>query len=85
MKIYIVMGESGEYSDRNVWDVKAFKNEIDARKFVEDCTKEGNILKLKYEYEWYDSTIHDKHPLDPDFKIRGNDFNYWIEETELED
>lgn len=32
--IYVVQGESGEYSDRSGWDVRAFTKEEDAKAYV---------------------------------------------------
>jgi hypothetical protein len=39
--IYVVMGTTGEYSDRVEWPVKAFQSEEKAEKFI-------NHLSLKY-------------------------------------
>lgn len=34
-KLFVVIGTTGEYSDRSEWLVRAFKREADARTYVE--------------------------------------------------
>ena len=46
MKIYIVQGETGEYSDRIEWVVCAFKSEEDARECVEQLSVLARLLKI---------------------------------------
>ena len=41
MKVYIVLGTSGEYSDREIWTLGGFYSEDNAKKLVENATKEA--------------------------------------------
>ena len=48
MKIYVVIGEEGEYSDRVEWCVKAFTNKPAAEQFVIAATAHGKEMHKKY-------------------------------------
>ncbi len=49
MKIYLVVGSTGEYSDSINWYVAWYKNEKKAQKHCELATQEAKIIKFKYE------------------------------------
>lgn len=54
-KVYVVMGTSGEYSDRNEWPVIAYFDKEKAEQHIKNATQEANkifqnkpIIKNKY-------------------------------------
>ena len=91
MKIYIVKGSTGEYSDYVEWLVKAFLTEKAAQTFVEHASSIakqifninqqqflGNLLR------YTDRCIVD-HPMDPKFQEDYTGTSYTYEEIELEE
>src|SRR5579872_4341894 len=84
MTIYVVRGQTGEYSDRSEWTVKAFVHEAAAKKFVVDCTEQGNELNSKHNGKLYrvDDTTKQTW-LDPKFYCDYSGFNYWYDSVEL--
>jgi len=89
MKIYVIQGSTGEYSDHMEWPVCAFKDEQKAKDFVVQLTKEAQELfaasKHYLEYEYYDSAEVGLPPNDPDFNCYYGRFNYVYFEAELKD
>jgi hypothetical protein len=86
MKIFIVFGSSGEYSDHQEWTVKAFYDEDRAKELVERATIRGKEIEKKFSDERkYFNRYEDKglNEFDPDFIYDYSGFNYYIEETEL--
>ena len=60
---YIVFGDRGEYSDYQLWAVRAFDNEAEAERFKEECQRIYDDARDKSDNEdWYAWT----HPFDPD-------------------
>jgi hypothetical protein len=51
IKIYVVTGESGEYSDRDLWVERAFYQEEDAKQFIlkKDEEKRSKLLQVYQE------------------------------------
>lgn len=94
MKIYIVQGECGEYSDRSQWIVKAFKDKKKADFFVERIellvpTIRQNYYDNEDDFEKQAIFLCDfmkselKH-LDPDLRCYyDGSFEHWVEEVEL--
>ncbi|OQB10405.1 MAG: hypothetical protein BWY21_00326 [Parcubacteria group bacterium ADurb.Bin216] len=85
MKIYVVQGSTGEYSDHREWILKAFTKEQKAKDFVVACTQEYQRIKSSYEdkYDW--PKEKDPHKLDPAFEWDYTGTNYTYFETELEE
>ena len=48
-RIFIVMGQCGEYSDTRYWLVRAFQSESAAQKWVTLATKRAKELIAKYD------------------------------------
>ena len=81
MKIYIVWGETGEYEDRESWNVKAFIHKQAAEEFRESCQI------------FADSLVSNDHPKkvkanghlspDPYFYMDYTGTKYSIEKLEL--
>ena len=84
MKIFVVTGTTGEYSDRVEWLVKAVKDEQAAKDFVVTATKiarEQEVLKSKSR-DWL---FQVKSELDPDISMEYTGTNYYYSEVELEE
>ena len=80
MFVYVVVGSVGEYSSRQEWCVKAFKDEQQARDFGAQWKAMGDdILSHNYHQE----LIH--HPLDQLFPSRcgEDDCAFRIEAVEV--
>jgi hypothetical protein len=86
VKIFIVMGETGEYSDRNEWIVSAHyveQNAIDLRHRL-------NVAFRCISPQWlavywnYESEIQNHMKLDSNFSLGSNrEVRYFITATEL--
>lgn len=91
MKIYIVCGTSGEYSDRSEWIVKAFFNKKRAEKLVLDANAEARKNECKWSIDRDDDYYKCVEPLKNKFDKTGNGDhsgwdrpNYYLEETILD-
>lgn len=73
-KIYVVIGETGEYSDSLKWLVKSFVKKDDAKSFCE--TKLEND-----ELEFWD--LQGRNKYDPKFERSYPGTEYYYEEIEL--
>lgn len=89
MKIYIVHGETGEYSDRSDWNVCAYKNEEDAKIHVVKASEVARELYAKYQNDfmnWYDDDgVIKTNPYDKRFSMDYTGTNYGYSEVELHD
>lgn len=89
MKIYIIQGSTGEYSDHKEWVVCALRDKQKAQEFIHQLVQEANTIlsKFKNKNEWRRS--NDWHPEvpsnDPQFAVDYTGFNYNLIETELRD
>lgn len=81
MKIYVVIGQTGEYSDNTQWLVRAYKTEKEAQDFC--------LMAIKWAEEYhrkYRRTIYAEHPLpdfDSGFKMDYTGTIYEYKEVEL--
>jgi len=94
MKIYRVVGNTGDYEDSVEWTAKCFFDEDKALAFVEDCNAFANWLM---EEDEEDKDYEDVYPryyntedyidLSPDKNIRVDYTGtyYYTEELEVED
>lgn len=48
-KAFVVMGERGEYSDRNVWSVCVLFDEVEAQEYAVRCQREVRALLTSWE------------------------------------
>lgn len=92
MKIYVVQGSTGEYSDHREWLVCAFKEEQQAKNFVVQLTQEANTMlaKYKHRYDWKcgkSGRMFDRElpPNDHFFDCDYTGFNYTYCDVELKD
>lgn len=71
MKIWIVEGSTGEYSDHSEWPVKAYTTEAAAKEMVELCSAEYRRIKIRREElgldTWDDMPVDCVHKYDPGF------------------
>lgn len=85
MKIYIVFGESGEYSGKERWMVKAFRDENKAKQLAEDAQKEADLLKIKADNNEIDYwEVEGLNKYDPNYRMIYSEVDYDVEEIELE-
>lgn len=70
MKVFIVFGQTGEYSDHVDWPVKGFTDKARAESFEFECTKAAKVWKEE----------RDRRRSDPDF-----DWSYVGGQQELKD
>jgi hypothetical protein len=82
VKVYVVMGSTGEYSDRTEWPVKAFRDEARAKEFVIDCDREANRIQVEHDRG---IRIRQTHKHDPDFRMDYTGTSYFLYEVELDD
>jgi hypothetical protein len=83
MKIYVVFGQTGEYSDQEIWMVKAFKTIKAATKMVLLANRESRrIFALSYNKSHIFRT--EKNSYDPNMKMDYTGTNYYYERVELE-
>lgn len=79
-KIYVVMGTSGEYSDRNEWAVVAYTIEKDARRHVylaSAAAREIYLISMRTKKDWREiKNIYDPH-------MEGCDAQYFYYTVEL--
>lgn len=93
MKIYIVSGSTGEYSDRTDWMVRAYASEDEAKRVVEEYSAKAKEVEVRCDLPEDDPNHFDKskrwrddfkwpHP-DPDFQMDYTGTSYAYGEIEL--
>jgi hypothetical protein len=86
--IYIVMGTSGEYSDRDEWPVCAYSDKERAQQHVVDASNRARVLSQWRDADgkpWRYSDAPDKptNEYDPDMLMDYTETSYFLYETEL--
>lgn len=81
-KCYAVVGETGEYSDRQIWISKIFADKGLADKVAKEYKDEAQFLFRKYE-EYY--RIPDRVHSDPKFSCDYTGTGYSVQEIDFED
>lgn len=95
MKIYIVMGTTGEYSDRSEWPVVAYQDEAMAQAHVLAATAEASRIQAalaatdsasRYTEEGRAQylEIMKSSPYDPDLYIDYTGTSYYVMGAELQ-
>lgn len=81
--IYVIIGSTGEYSDRDEWLVKAVTNEDRAKALV---TALCEPVKTSWSWSWEDVQRF-KHPLDSQCRIYPSSprCTYYYKTVELEE
>lgn len=87
MLVWIVMGTTGEYSDREDWPVKGFRSLEKARSFADLAKKQGQELVSKSTgYKGMISEFEGKRTeCDPNFRADYTGTDYFIYEVEIDD
>jgi hypothetical protein len=91
LKIFVVFGTTGEYSDRTEWMVRAYADEAEAQRIVEEYTKQSKACEARTKlpkddpqylnrYTW----LGPKWPHDdPTFSMDYTGTDYFYGEVEL--
>lgn len=87
MTIYIVMGKTGEYSDRSEWPVVAYPSYSEAQTHVTLATEQARLIESKRENDWeyIDEDQTEKNIYDPKMRMDYNGTRYYIMEVDLLD
>ena len=87
-KVWVVMGTTGEYSDRNEWAVVAFTDKAKAESRIVACTQEANrrFTDSRTPDESNDWSSYDikNNALDPEMKMGYTGTSYFFYEVEIE-
>lgn len=92
--IYIVMGSTGEYSDRREWAVKAYFDQDKAVRHADEAAEIAHKLmktdkKTVDAYIWASSlersAMNPPNPLDPDMYMDYTGTDYYVIAVELAD
>lgn len=86
-KIFVIMGSTGEYSDRREWSVRAVSSKEAAISFVDQAEKIANEQEaIKYppsgDTNWEHQPVS---ALDPNFKMDYTGTSYFYYEVDLFD
>jgi hypothetical protein len=84
MKIYVVFGSTGEYSDRTEWPVKAFYDEDKAKELVENASEEADRIFANRENK-YSRRNDESNKFDPDMRMDYTNTSYYFIAVELEE
>ena len=77
-KIYIVFGQSGEYSDAKEWMVKAFREKNQANTLAKNAQKEADRLLDRTDFESLNLNKYDKN-----YRTFYYGVNYVVREIKL--
>ena len=88
-KVYIVMGQTGEYSDLNEWPVAAFHSEAKAAERVAELDVWLRVNKFhsdgQVEWSWSELERIGKPQFDPNFTCDYTGTNYYLIAVEYAD
>lgn len=80
--IYVVEGQTGEYSDHRYWSVRAFTNEQKAEDF---CDKvKARALELLAKYGTHYNIPSGANEFDPSMSIDYTGIEYFVYELDLD-
>lgn len=82
IKIHIVFGSTGEYSDHHTWMVRAFLDKRTATSFAKKC--QGIVDTENFDY-WQFKHSKWKHPLDKNFHLDYTGTSYSVSSIPLEE
>lgn len=87
--LYVVMGTTGEYSDRSEWPVRAFATEAGADAFVSELDEWLRVHRVHMDQRGELPNYHDRGllapELDPKFECDYTGTSYWIMTVPLDD
>ena len=80
MKVmYLLTGQSGEYSDRTEWYCGVFDDKLEAERIAAKWTAAAELLNYSDPHRWEDDFKWD-HP-DPNFYIDYTGTEYYVSEV----
>ena len=82
--VYLVMGTTGEYSDRTEWPVKAYLDKGKAEQHVEQASKKAAEIDVTRGGCW-DYPDKGVNPFDPNMHMDYTGTDYFYYEAELEE
>lgn len=86
--VYVVSGETGEYSDSRTWHVRAFHDKAQAEalcKLLNDWCKEKGVERKSYKDPGIKTWEFEEKPVeDPNFDLSYNGTDYGVLEIPLE-
>lgn len=97
MKAYIIVGMSGEYSDRMEWPVKGYLNEGHAKRECERMCAKSRVVKLEfgddinYEVSWWNEDDQKAKEIrtfvgDPHYQmVLDIEPTYYVKEVDIVD
>jgi len=88
MKVYIVFGTTGEYSDRTEWPVCGYRNEDVARKHADDAMIWAHLLKEKVDDEGksvFEAREQLISPYDKHISMDYTGTDYYVVEVDIMD
>lgn len=93
MKVWIIMGTTGEYSDRSEWPVRGYINEATARTEVEAMSARAREVQDEFRQVKYDFSPEGKARMSQIMQYIGDDsFNadytgtsYYLMEVDIAD
>lgn len=85
MKIYVVIGTTGEYSDRNEWVVCAYTDEDKAKTHIIKAEEFARVkfLERSSAEDWQAWCTSLRTPLDPQMDMFYTGTSYYYVETDI--
>jgi hypothetical protein len=79
-KIYVVMGETGEYSNRGEWPVLAFFDEAEAKERVIAASRRAKEIEARKDHRLssYRASLHGLNEYDPKMDMDYTGTRYYI-------
>jgi len=74
--VYIVMGTTGEYSDRSEWSVCAYPERAQAEEHVERASQYARLALLNQQEQR--PVLRETNPYDPDMKMDYTGTQYYV-------
>lgn len=93
MKVFVVFGKTGEYSDRSEWPVCAYSSEDDAKTHVTKAQEYSDAWRARTQQDdWLDIDFEEQeralkaaNPMDPCFSSDYIGTEYWYSPLELKE
>jgi len=88
MKVYIVFGTTGEYSDRQEWPVCGYKERVRADKHADEAMIWAHLLKEKVDDEGktvFENRDNLVSPYDEDIRMDYTGTDYYVLEVDIVD
>jgi hypothetical protein len=83
-KIYIVMGTTGEYSDRSEWPVAAYFDVLKAQEHVENATKVAQGIEVTRTSPYW-THPDQSNQYDPNMQMDYTGTQYFLMDVEIKD